>query len=376
MWSSRLQLQAVVIVGLLGMFVAGERPVGAQPPEKTPSGKDFPLARAVQQVRVGRVLKFPPVVVAPLFFEQGPTKDFLAAPEALEKKLLQVQETGSVPVLQVRNLSQKHVFIPAGQVFSGGKQTRTIAQDVVLAPGEKTSIRVFCVEQGRWSGGRDFYGAFLATPAIRGYLFQGANQAGVWHLVATQNADLGVASKTGSLEDSFRHPEVKDIRKSLQKLQQNIPREAAGVLVLWPGGMLVELFGGPELARPYLTSVVETVLVEQLARQRRRKSSPVRQKKVPPPRELLARIAALESRGKQADGQSVLLESKHLVGTATFASGRLLHLFAVSKRSTEQFRQKMPRHSTHHRLLPQQQQELPSVLRLLEQHFPRAADRD
>lgn len=373
MGSSRLQ--AVVIAGLLGMFVAGEQPVGAQPPGKTPSGKDFPLARAVQQVRVGRVLKFPPVAVAPLFFEQGPTKDFLAAPEALEKKLLQVQETGSVPVLQVRNLSQKHVFIPAGQVFSGGKQTRTIAQDVVLAPGEKTSIRVFCVEQGRWSGGRDFYGAFLATPAIRGYLFQGANQAGVWHLVATQNADLGVASKTGSLEDSFRLPEVKDIRRSLQKLQQNIPREAAGVLVLWPEGMLVELFGGPELARPYLTSVVETVLVEHLARQRRRKSSPVRQK-VPPPRELLARIAALESKGEQADGQSVLLESKHLVGTATFASGRLVHLFAVSKRSTEQFRQKMPRNPIHRRLFPQQQQDIPSAFRLLEQHFPRAADRE
>jgi hypothetical protein len=63
-----------------------------------------------------------------------------------------VNETGDVNRLTAENLSpQYHVFIQSGDIVKGGKQDRTIGQDVVLAPKSgKVPLNAFCVEQGRW----------------------------------------------------------------------------------------------------------------------------------------------------------------------------------------------------------------------------------
>jgi hypothetical protein len=78
--------------------------------------------------------------------------DYLSLEEALDKGIVRVNETGDVNNLTAENLSSKHhVFIQSGDIVKGGKQDRTIGQDVVLAPKSgKVSLSAFCVEQGRW----------------------------------------------------------------------------------------------------------------------------------------------------------------------------------------------------------------------------------
>ena len=89
---------------------------------------------------------------------------------------------GSVPEVVVENTSRDaHVFIMAGEVISGGKQTRTVREDVVLAPGQRIELGVFCVEKHRWQGSPNFGAANQLVPqSIRKELQLGADQgAGV-----------------------------------------------------------------------------------------------------------------------------------------------------------------------------------------------------
>ena len=58
--------------------------------------------------------------------------------------------SGRVNKLIANNVSSDTIFIMAGEVVKGGKQDRVIAQDVVIAPGEKIDLNAFCVEKNRW----------------------------------------------------------------------------------------------------------------------------------------------------------------------------------------------------------------------------------
>jgi hypothetical protein len=91
-----------------------------------------------------------------IFLIQGKdelSRNYLTLEEAMKQKKITLHETGSVGELSVDNLSTEHVFIMAGDIVKGGRQDRTIGEDIVLAPGaKKVPLKSFCVEQSRWSG--------------------------------------------------------------------------------------------------------------------------------------------------------------------------------------------------------------------------------
>jgi hypothetical protein len=101
--------------------------------------------------------------------------------EALAKRTVRVDETGSVNELTVENLGSEEVFVQAGDIVKGGRQDRVLSVDLLLPPRSgRVSIAAFCVEHGRWSGrgGEDaasFSSASSAMPsqeaklAIRAY---------------------------------------------------------------------------------------------------------------------------------------------------------------------------------------------------------------
>ncbi|MFI5171657.1 MAG: ARPP-1 family domain-containing protein [Chitinophagales bacterium] len=65
----------------------------------------------------------------------------------------ELSQSGSVNTLYAENLSQDSIYVMAGEIVKGGKQDRIIAQDFILAPGEKVDVGAFCVEHGRWTAG-------------------------------------------------------------------------------------------------------------------------------------------------------------------------------------------------------------------------------
>lgn len=83
-------------------------------------------------------------------------KSYLPLSNALEKKLVTVEETSTVNELVVHNHSEQFVFIHSGDIVKGGKQDRTLAFDVILPPKtENIALQSFCVESGRWTNRGD-----------------------------------------------------------------------------------------------------------------------------------------------------------------------------------------------------------------------------
>jgi len=69
-----------------------------------------------------------------------------------DQKLMvsEVSGSGTVNTLYAENVSTDSIFIMAGEIVKGGKQDRIIAQDFIIAPGDKVDVGAFCVEHGRW----------------------------------------------------------------------------------------------------------------------------------------------------------------------------------------------------------------------------------
>jgi len=74
----------------------------------------------------------------------------------------------AVNELVVINHSDKPLYLMPGEIVIGGRQDRTVGQELVIAPdGKPVGINVFCVEHGRWGGreARAYAGLLAATPA-------------------------------------------------------------------------------------------------------------------------------------------------------------------------------------------------------------------
>ena len=119
--------------------------------------------------------------------------------EALEKKLVVIKETGNVQELTIENLSKDlTVFLNAGDIVKGGRQDRTVRDDLILPPQSGTvPLAAFCVEHGRWTKrGEENPAAFSAnTKALSSRKEKlaaryGLSQSEVWSGVAEQQNKL------------------------------------------------------------------------------------------------------------------------------------------------------------------------------------------
>ena len=108
-----------------------------------------------------------------------------------------VEERAGAPVvgeLVVTNRSEQPVLLLEGEVLEGGHQDRVLVRSVLVAAGAAEVVEVRCVEQGRWSGGRDHVrGARRAPVAVR----TAGGQSEVWRRVGTYGS-----STTGSLKET------------------------------------------------------------------------------------------------------------------------------------------------------------------------------
>ncbi len=113
------------------------------------------LKEVTPSVRIGSPIERQNLSIFPLFAE-----DVAHAPRyatigsallAGTAKITEISEGGSVPTVNLENLTDIPVLIIDGEELLGARQNR-ISNLTVLAPGKKTiPLPVSCVEQGRWS---------------------------------------------------------------------------------------------------------------------------------------------------------------------------------------------------------------------------------
>ena len=213
------------------------------------------------------------------------------------------QGSASVNELVLVNNSSRPLILLAGEVVSGGKQTRIIGADLVVPPkSEPLPLTVFCVEHGRWSEGSSFGSAKeIAHPGIRMQAQAAKSQQGVWDSVArSAAASAAPASPTMSYLDVLKAPEVKkkvdevtsaidsDYERELR--EQLRGRKAVGVVVAINGELVwSDVFPSQELFEKYWPKLLRSYVMEAEGRQFGSKS-------VPAPKE--AQAFLLEDRGR------------------------------------------------------------------------------
>lgn len=155
--------------------------------------------------------------------------EYAVLADAVENKKIVITEvsgSGTVNTLFAENLSTDSIYVMAGEIVKGGKQDRIIAQDFILAPGDKVDVGAFCVEHGRWSAAvgsvdttfimdevviqnYNVGSVAIAAPQfektakavsadVREAAIVKKNQSEVWDEVATVTVKNNAASGTGS----------------------------------------------------------------------------------------------------------------------------------------------------------------------------------
>jgi len=90
------------------------------------------------------------------YFENDIPKKMLSFQKAMETGKMQVKEyffngDANVHLLSVKNKSKQPILIQSGDMISGGKQDRMVAETKIIPPNaEEEFIQVYCIERGRW----------------------------------------------------------------------------------------------------------------------------------------------------------------------------------------------------------------------------------
>lgn len=194
----------------------------------------------------------------------------------------------SVNELVLVNDSSRPLVLLAGEVVSGGKQTRIIGADMVVPPkSDPLPLTVFCVEHGRWTPGGASFGAggIVAQPSVRKEAQVSKDQARVWDSVAESAKSVGAASPTSSYADVVNSPKARrDLDEATSSIEAEYERElrqqmrergTVGVVVAIDGELVwTDIFPSPELFRKYWSKLLRSYVMEAEGHRREAKFVP------------------------------------------------------------------------------------------------------
>jgi hypothetical protein len=229
--------------------------------QKTPVTADsaHPVKRMIRSLELGRPLDHGGLTIIPVHMDRIRDRaSYYTLEDALRNRWISISEidSGRVPQVKISNLSRHMIFLMGGEILTGCKQDRILAQDILLAPGTKNLLApVFCVERGRWN---ETSGGFtskqnLGTPALRATAQKksAAAQSEIWERIALDNRKMGVASATEAYQDAYEKEENRAAILKIEKKMKDIPRlqdDTVGVII-GVGGEIVsaDIFVNPKL---------------------------------------------------------------------------------------------------------------------------------
>ncbi|MHC4249191.1 MAG: ARPP-1 family domain-containing protein [Planctomycetota bacterium] len=211
-----------------------------------PSTGNAALDAALGPFRLGPPVCAGNLAVVPILSAASRKADasYLTLAEALGEKLVSIEELkggGSVPTLQMTSSAPRPVLIPFGAIVTGGKQDRMVRDDIVLRPGERRKVAVYCIEQGRWSAGavgQAFaWSANYASNSVRIASNLKSSQTVIWESVAAQNYALDNSVVTANFQGNFETKAFKDGSAELDPAREAIEarEDVCGVVAIVNG---------------------------------------------------------------------------------------------------------------------------------------------
>jgi len=174
-------------------------------------------------------------------------RDFITLDQGLRDGVVKVNEQkgqAQVQQLEIDNESDQYLFLQEGDRVIGGQQDRIIITSLVIPPKSgKMPLPSFCVEQGRWQGGKAFHysaNAALAPKDVREACKVVNQQGVVWESVrgvknsAQQSPTVNAPNTNTSLTETLEAPQVKKLSdecaEALKEILADHPR-AVGVVI-------------------------------------------------------------------------------------------------------------------------------------------------
>ncbi len=211
-------------------------------------------------------------------------RSYITLEEAMKNKEITLHETSNVGELRIDNNSDKYVFIMSGDIVKGGKQDRTISEDMVLKPKSKNiPLTSFCVEHGRWqTRGSEKSSEFssssktLSNKNLKIAARSSKSQSEVWKEVDNYqneagknvNANIKSNASASSLQLSLESKELQttaaDYIKALTTAFQN-EKNVVGFAFCINGKIsTIEYFGNAGLAAKLQKKLIESAVNEAI----------------------------------------------------------------------------------------------------------------
>jgi hypothetical protein len=195
--------------------------------------------------------------------------DYASMPEALDDKALVITEKdgGSVPILVGENRGDHPILMVAGEVLAGGRQNRTLSQDVLLpAHSGRIELPVLCVERGRWSGSDFAFGkaSSVAGLNVRAVAQAGRSQDEVWSGVSNYQRQLAVPSRTEDMQAVSDSPEVRGAMADYRSaFAPRWPHAPVGMVVARYGRIVgADVFCNAEVFRKHRDRLLESYALD------------------------------------------------------------------------------------------------------------------
>lgn len=222
------------------------------------------IADYLRSVQIGEAQAYKNLALFPLL---GPTSklEYLVFDEAVQQGL-QIEDTGTVPSLRVRNTTGRRVLILQGEYVIGGKQNRMFVHNLFIDPDFQEEVAVNCVQQHRWTSG---LGTFTTSGQRAHTRLRRATMTGqgeVWNEVRSYSSSTRVHSATGDLSEIYQQ---QSSRASDYLPHYELVEGAVGIAAMIDlqqeqKVISVDLFDQPSTLRRNFRKLVESYVLEAL----------------------------------------------------------------------------------------------------------------
>ncbi|MHC4591475.1 MAG: ARPP-1 family domain-containing protein [Planctomycetota bacterium] len=313
------------------------RQVPRPAPRPVPPRPENPVTQAVRRISVRPGHTHKGLTVFALEASRVVDRaNYLSVEEALAKRVLHIKEKegGSVPTLLGRNTGDWPILLLAGEILTGGKQNRTLQDDVLLLPGSgQVALPVFCVERGRWSGRDATFksSASLSALNVRAAVNAGAGQGVVWENVAGYQSSIGAVSDTEDLQAVQESGEVREaVSDYIEAFRKHWRPATVGMVVARHGRIVgADIFCNETTFRKHRDRILESYAVDCYAVRSGRRGP--HRKVAPPDRRAAKRFlhrtlkAHYERHATPGAGQLLAVGGAGIKGKALTFQGALLH---------------------------------------------------
>jgi hypothetical protein len=235
-------------------------------PANAVAANDF--TRALDGLQIGPPMNFHGITVYPLLAPAAPPEaPYTTIHAALGTDKLEITDTGSLFQVQVKNLLDQDVLLLAGDVLTGGRSARVVAEHTLVPQGQTGKVPVLCVEPGAWRTTSDRFakesGHFVAPPSLARSLVWEQGQGAAWSILARK-----LGGKPGGLVDLYRKQAdpIAEVRAYFSALPDR-EMTAVGVAVADNEALeFVEIFPDHALFSAYFERLVGGAALDHLER--------------------------------------------------------------------------------------------------------------